>query len=245
MDTGLAGKRALVTGGTRGIGRAISLALAAEGATVVVGHRSPSAAADSLATELKAFGDGHVLVAADLTTRDGARQLVDTARDVLGGLDVLVNNLGVDGFVPVATLDDAEWDRVLDHNVRSGFLVTQYSLDLLADGASIVFVSSSAALRGRANGVHYTASKAAVIGMTRALCKDLGPRRIRVNSVAPALTETEPGAGLPPAAVERIVGMTALGRLCQPEDVASAVLFLAGDTARYVSGITLNVDGGL
>ena len=100
-------------------------------------------------------------------------------------------------------------------------------------------------VRGRVNGVHYTTSKAALIGLTRALCKELGPRRIRVNTVAPGLTETEPGAGLPPAAVERIVGMTALGRICQPSDVANAVLFLAGDPSSYISGVTLNVDGGV
>jgi 3-oxoacyl-[acyl-carrier protein] reductase len=134
---------------------------------------------------------------------------------------------------------------VLDHNVTSAYLVTQAALELLVDGASIVNIGSSVAMRGRVRGVHYTTSKAALVGLTRALCKELGPRGIRINTVAPGLTETEPGAGLPPEAVERIVGMTALGRICQPDDVAGAVLFLAGDTSRYISGVTLNVDGGV
>ncbi|HEY4454244.1 MAG TPA: SDR family oxidoreductase [Pseudonocardiaceae bacterium] len=245
MDIGLAGKHAVVTGGTRGIGKAITLALAKEGATVLVAHSRADEDAQALAVQLKEYGDGHQLVRVDLTTRAGAKELIDTAKDSFGGIDILVNNLGVDGFIPLSKLDDEEWDRVFDHNVRAGYLVTQYAEPVVVDGASIVFIGSSAALRGRGNGVHYTASKAALIGMARGLCKDLGPRGIRVNVVAPALTETVPGAGLPPAAVQHIVGMTALGRLCQPDDVASAVLFLAGNTSRYITGHTLNVDGGL
>jgi 3-oxoacyl-[acyl-carrier protein] reductase len=156
-----------------------------------------------------------------------------------------VNNVGVDGAIAFEQLDEAEWRRMFDHNVTATYLVTHAALELLADGASVINVGSSVALRGRANGVHYTASKAALIGLCRALSKDLGPRGIRVNTVAPGLTETEPGAGLPAAVVERIAGMTALGRIGQPEDVAGAVLFLAGDTSRYISGATLNVDGGI
>ncbi|QMU78176.1 SDR family oxidoreductase [Streptacidiphilus sp. PB12-B1b] len=245
MDQGLQGKRVLITGGTRGIGRAATLAFARAGARVVVVSRTAGEDADALALELKEIGADHLLLQADVT--DGA-QVATLATQVgrqLGGLDVLVNNVGVDGQVWFGELAETEWHRVLDHNVTSAYLVTQAVLDLLVDGASVVNVGSSVATRGRVRGVHYTASKAALIGLTRALCKELGPRSIRVNTVAPGLTETEPGAGLPPEAVQRIVGMTALGRICQPEDVAGAVLFLAGDTSRYVSGITLNVDGGV
>jgi 3-oxoacyl-[acyl-carrier protein] reductase len=235
VEPGLSGKRVLVTGGTRGIGRACALAFARAGASVVACHHSPSEAAESLARELKEIGGTHRLVRADVTSPEEVVELADAVREALGGLEVLVNNVGVDGQVPFGEMRPEEWRRVVDHNV----------LDLLCDGASVVNVGSSVALRGRVNGVHYTASKAALIGFTRALSKELGPRGIRVNTVAPGLTETEPGAGLPPAAVERIVGMTALGRICQPEDVAGAVLFLAGDTSSYISGVTLNVDGGV
>ncbi|HET8682191.1 MAG TPA: SDR family oxidoreductase, partial [Micromonosporaceae bacterium] len=151
----------------------------------------------------------------------------------------------VDGNVPFGKLTDDEWHRVLEHNVTATYLVTSAALPAMADGGSVVNIGSSVALRGRSNGVHYTASKAALLGFTRALCKEVGARGIRVNTIAPGLTETEPGAGLPPQAVERIVSMTALGRICQPEDVVAAVLFLAGDNSRYITGATLHVDGGV
>lgn len=242
---GLSNKRVLVTGGTKGIGRTTVLAFARAGATVITCHHTADEAAESLAGELKEAGGGHQVVRTDVTNQEEVSALLTHCRDSLGGLDVLVNNVGVDGPVPFEEIGLDEWHRMFDHNLTAAYLVTQAAVDVLADGASIVSVGSSVALRGRANGVHYTASKAALIGFTRALCKEVGPRGIRVNTVAPGLTETEPGAGLPPAAVERIVGMTALGRICQPEDVAGAVLFLAGDTSRYISGVTLNVDGGV
>jgi 3-oxoacyl-[acyl-carrier protein] reductase len=245
VDQRLSGKRVLVTGGTRGIGRATVLAFARAGASVVTCHHSAGEAAESLARELKELGGEHLVVQCDVTDQSDVARLVETCRRHLGQLDVLVNNVGVDGPVPFGELEEQEWRRMFDHNVTATYLVTHAALPLLVDGASVVSVGSSVALRGRANGVHYTASKAALIGFTRALCKEVGPRGIRVNTVAPGLTETEPGGGLPPAAVERIVGMTALGRICQPEDVAGAVLFLAGDTSRYISGVTLNVDGGV
>jgi 3-oxoacyl-[acyl-carrier protein] reductase len=245
MDFGVSDKNVLVTGGTRGIGRAIVLGFARAGARVVTCSSSGDAAADELAGELKQLGDGHRVVRADVTDPAEVAGLIDACRSEFGQLDVLVNNVGVDGAVPFAELDLAEWNRVLNHNVLPAYLVTHAALGLLADGASIVNIGSSVALRGRANGVHYTSSKAALIGFTRALSKEVGERGIRVNTIAPGLTETEPGAGLPPAAVSRIVGMTALHRICQPEDVMWAALFLAGDASRYITGATLNVDGGV
>lgn len=245
MNQELAGKRVLVTGGTKGIGRAVVLAFARGGAHVVTCFHSDEAQAASLTRELAEIGGKHQVVRADITESTGARTLADTAGNALGGLDVLVNNLGVDGQVSFEDLTLGEWRRVVDHNLTSLYLVTHAALGLIADGGSIVNLSSSVALRGRARGVHYTASKAAVIGFTRALAKESGSRGIRVNAVAPGLTETEPGAGLPAAAVTRIAGMTALGRIAQPEDIVGAVLFLAGDASRYVSGVTINVDGGV
>ncbi|GAA3564146.1 SDR family NAD(P)-dependent oxidoreductase [Amycolatopsis ultiminotia] len=245
MQQPLSNKRALVTGGTKGIGRAIALALARGGATVVACYHSDEASAAELARELKEHGDGHQVRRADVTDSGEVESLLAGVRDTLGGLDVLVNNVGVDGVAWFSELSQAEWTRVMTHNVDSAFVVTQAALELLSDGSSIVNVGSSVALRGRARGVHYTTSKAALIGFTRALAKDVGERGIRVNLVAPGLTETEPGAGLPAHMVERIVGMTALKRLGQPEDVAEAVAFLAGDASRYVTGATLTVDGGV
>lgn len=245
MDMAVSGKRVLVTGGTKGIGRATVLAFAREGAQVVTCHHTADEAAEQLARELKALGDGHRVVRADVTRREDVDRLVELCRAELGQLDVLVNNVGVDGNVPFGKLTDDEWHRVLEHNVTATYLVTSAALPAMADGGSVVNIGSSVALRGRSNGVHYTASKAALLGFTRALCKEVGARGIRVNTIAPGLTETEPGAGLPPQAVERIVSMTALGRICQPEDVTAAVLFLAGDNSRYITGATLHVDGGV
>ncbi|MEW2220397.1 SDR family oxidoreductase [Streptomyces sp. NPDC006990] len=244
---GLAGKRVLVTGGTRGIGRTTALAFAEAGARTVVAYRTTGDDAHSLTAALAARGDGHHLVAADVTDGQDAARLAEECRTHLGGLDVLVNNVGVDGHSKFADLDEAEWHRLMDSNVTSAYLVTRAVHDLLADGASIVNVGASVALRGRPLGTHYSASKAALVGFGRALSKEVGDRGIRVNTVAPGVTATEdePAAGLPPQLVERLAGMTALGRLGTAADVAGAVLYLAGDTARYVTGATLTVDGGI
>jgi len=240
-------RRVVVTGGTKGIGRATALAFARAGARLVVSYGHDDEAAKSLAAELEALGADAETVRADLTTREGAETL---ARAVVGrfgegGLDVLVNNLGVDGHRGFAELDDDEWRRVIDHNTTSVYLVTHALLKALAEGASVVNVGASVALRGRPFGVHYSASKAALIGFTRALAKELGPRGIRVNLVAPGVTRTEPDGGPPPPVARKLAALTALGRLGSPEDVTGAVLFLAGESAAYVTGTTIEVDGGI
>jgi 3-oxoacyl-[acyl-carrier protein] reductase len=181
----------------------------------------------------------------DVTDERACNEAVARTRAELGGLDVLVNNVGIDGHAKFGDLDAAEWQRLFDHNVTSAYLVTQAVLDQLTEGASIVNIGSSVALRGRPFSAHYSASKAALVGFGRALCKELGPRGIRVNTVAPGVTEAETGGDLPPQLRERIASMTALGRLGRPEDVAGAVLFLAGDASRYVTGATITVDGGI
>lgn len=241
----LSGKRVLVTGGTRGIGRATVRAFAHAGADVVTCYRADPGPAAELDRELGELGGRHRVVQADVTTAQGAAALVDTADEALGGLDVLVNNVGVDGMAPLADLGPDEWTRVMDGNVTATYLVTRAALPLIADGGSVVLVGSSVATRGRPNAVHYTTAKAALGGFAKALGKEVGGRGIRVNTVSPGVVETEPGAGLPPHLVERLVHLTALGRLGRPEDVAAAVLFLAGDDAGYVTGATLTVDGGM
>ncbi|GHF28087.1 SDR family NAD(P)-dependent oxidoreductase [Streptomyces morookaense] len=245
MTLGLEGKRILVTGGSRGIGRATALALAEAGASLVVTYRDDTTAAAAVADRLRETGTPHRMVRADLTDTDAVAGLARTCREAFGGLDVLVNNAGVHGHAPLGTLDLAEWRRLVDTDLTSMFLVTQACLPLLADSASVINIGASAALRGRAGAAHYTAAKAGVIGLTRSLCKELGPRRgIRVNTVAPGVISAGE-ADLPPQVEQQVRGMTALGRLGTPADVAGAVLYLAGDLSRYVSGVTLNVDGGM
>jgi 3-oxoacyl-[acyl-carrier protein] reductase len=245
LDLRLDGQRALVTGGSRGIGRAITLALAEAGATVVACYRDDSEAADSLTRELKETGGSHQLIQADVRKTDDVAGLIEECRTRLGGLDVVVNNAGVDGQASFDELPFDEWRRVLDTNLTALYLVTQAALPLLSDHASVINIGSTAASRGLPGRVHYAATKAGVIGLTRSLCKELGPRGIRVNTVDPGVIETEPEAGLPPEQYNRLRALTPLGRLGRPEDVAGVVLFFASELSRYVSGINLNVDGGI
>ncbi|NBE93733.1 SDR family oxidoreductase [Nonomuraea sp. KC401] len=245
MDLAISGKRVLVTGGTRGLGRASALALARGGAKVVACHGRAGAAADDLARELKELGDHHHVVRADVTSEDDVDRLAGACADAYGGLDVVINNVGVAGEAPVGELTGEEWDRVMDANLTAPFLVTRATLPLLSEGGSVVYVGASAALRGRPATAHYTASKAALIGLTRSLAKELGPRGIRLNTVAPGVIDKGEGLGPPPPLRERLAGMTALGRLGTTDDVVGAVLFFASDLSRYVTGTTLNVDGGI
>ncbi|GAA0297232.1 SDR family NAD(P)-dependent oxidoreductase [Streptomyces polychromogenes] len=245
MTLGLKDKRVLVTGGTRGIGRAVALALAGAGARVVVAHRADDEAAADLARRLGETGTAHRLVRADVTDPAAVADLARACEETFGGLDALVNNVGAHGHAPLPSLDEAEWRRLVDTNLTSVFLVTRACLPLLSDGASVVSVGASLALRGRAGAAHYTAAKAAVVGLTRSLCKEFGPGRgLRFNTVAPGLISAD-GDDVPPRLAQQVRGMTALGRLGRPEDVAGAVLYLASDLARYVSGATLTVDGGM
>ncbi|MEV0381394.1 SDR family NAD(P)-dependent oxidoreductase [Nonomuraea sp. NPDC050643] len=244
MSLDLTGKRCLVTGGSRGSGRAIVLALAARGARVVTCYREDQEAAADLERELKAFGADHRVVRADVRRPEDAAMLAGTCRELFGGLDVLVNSAGVDGHAPLEALEPDEWHRVLDTNLTALHLVTRAALPLFGANATIINIGASAAERGLAFKSHYTASKAAVTGWTRSLAKELGPRGIRVNIIAPGIVAS--GAdGPPPQVIERIKSATALGRLGAPGDIADAVLFLASDHSAYISGATLTVDGGI
>jgi 3-oxoacyl-[acyl-carrier protein] reductase len=245
MTDDLAGKRALVTGGSRGMGRAVVLALARAGATVVAGYRQPSDAVDSLTAELKELSDAHLLVQADLGVPAEVARLVETAGERLDGLDVVVNNAGAISHVPYGELAVDEWQRILATNLTAVHLVIQHALPLLSAGSSVVNIGSAVATVGIAQGAHYTASKAALIGLSRSLAKELGPRGIRVNTLAPGLIETDQAAGLTPERRKRYESMLPLGRLGRPEEVADAVLFLAGARSSYINGATLTVDGGI
>lgn len=244
-DLGLRGKRALVTGGTRGIGRAIALALADQGASVAVCHAREGSAAEELRTLLAGHGNGSYAMCADVSDDESVADLMRGVRDRLGGLDVVVNNAGVVSHRPLADLDRAEWQRVLDTNLTGTYLVTRAALPLLEPGASIVNIASAVALVGMPARTHYTASKAGILGLTRSLCKELGERQIRVNAICPGIIETDQVAGLTPEQRTRYASLAALNRLGQPSDVSDAVLFFASDLSRFVSGVTINVDGGI
>jgi 3-oxoacyl-[acyl-carrier protein] reductase len=239
----------LVTGGARGIGRAIAEALAQAGADVVVSYRSAGTAVDALATRLKEIGGDHHLLQADVTNPDDVQRLADECRDRFGSLDVLVNNAAVISHVPVEELTLPEWHRVLGTSLTGAFTVIQKTLPLLGAGASIISIGSRGAHAGIPMRSHYTAAKAGLEGLTRSLAKELGGRGIRVNVIAPGIIDTRPDTTMPAerwAEVEaRYSAMAALGRVGRPEEVAGVLLFLASDLSSYVTGQTICVDGGV
>jgi NAD(P)-dependent dehydrogenase (short-subunit alcohol dehydrogenase family) len=245
MDIELAGKHAVVTGGSRGIGRACVLGLARRGAAVAAVYNRESDTVRALAAELESIGNGSYVVQADVSSAEDVDRLVDEARERFGAIEILVNNAGVVSHKPLAELDLAEWRRVLDTNLTGLFLVTKRVVEAMPAGGSIVNIGSGVALRGMVGRVHYASSKAGAIGMTRALCKELGPRGIRTNLIAPGIIETDQTAGLTDEGRARYEKLTALERLGEPEEIADVVLFLASDLSRYVSGQTIYVDGGI
>ncbi len=234
----LEGKTALVTGASRGIGRAIAAELAAGGATVVIGYRSGQEEAESLAAEL-----GARAVQADVSSADEARRLVEEA----GDLDILVNNAGLTRDGLLARMPDDDWRVVLETNLSSVFYtcraVTRPMMKKRA--GSIVNISSIVGVHGNWGQTNYAASKAGIIGFTKSLARELGSRNVRANVVAPGYVKTQLTDVLPEQATGAMLENTPLGRLGEPEDVAGAVRFLCSDAASFITGEVLLVDGGL
>jgi NAD(P)-dependent dehydrogenase (short-subunit alcohol dehydrogenase family) len=245
LDLGLNGKRAIVTGGSRGIGRAIVLGLAQDGASVAACYSRESDDVARLRGELEEIGGSSYLAQADVSDPESAEAFVRGAAERFGGVDILINNAGVVSHVMIEELEPDEWHRVLDVNLTAVYLVTKAALPAMGEGASIVNITSAVAMRGMPARTHYISSKAGLIGLTRALCKEVGGRGIRVNALAPGIIETDQTAGLDETGRARYSGLAALNRLGGPEEIASVALFLASDLASFVSGVTLNVDGGI
>jgi 3-oxoacyl-[acyl-carrier protein] reductase len=234
----LDGKTALVTGASRGIGRAIAAELAAAGATVVVGYRSGQEEAEALAAEI-----GGRAIQADVSSPDDARRLVEEA----GDLDILVNNAGLTRDGLLARMSDEDWRTVIDTNLSSVFYtcraVTRPMMKKRA--GSIVNISSVVGVHGNWGQTNYGASKAGIIGFTKSLARELGSRNVRANVVAPGYVKTQLTDVLPEQATGAMLENTPLGRLGEPEDVAGAVRFLCSDAASFITGEVLLVDGGL
>jgi len=245
LDIDLSGKCAIVTGGSRGIGRAIALSFAGHGASVAACYINESDAVREVAGELERLGGNGYVAQVDVTDEESVRKLVADASQRFGKIDILVNNAGAVSHTSLADMDLAEWRRVLDTNLTSMYLVTRAVVEAMPAGGSVINVGSGAAAVGMPNRMHYTASKAGVTGFTRSLCKELGPRGIRANVIAPGIIETDQVAGLTPEGRKRYEGMAALGRLGASEDIANVALFLASDLASFVSGATIAADGGI
>lgn len=243
----LSGKTALVTGGSRGIGRAAAEILAAAGARVAINYKANDAAAEAFVREARAAGGEALALAGDVGNPREAHQLVSDVVAAWGRLDVLVNNAGIWEEDEAGSGDLDVWKRTLDVNVLGAHVVTDAAIPHLErERGSIVFVSSTAGQRGEARHSAYAASKGALISYTKSLAVELGPRGIRVNCVAPGWVDTEMTAralGDPDARAE-IERAIPLGRVATPGDVAGAILFLVSDLARHVQGEILNVNGG-
>ncbi|MFJ3335866.1 SDR family NAD(P)-dependent oxidoreductase [Streptomyces sp. NPDC086766] len=243
----LEGRRLLVTGGSRGIGRGVVFAAARAGADVVTCYRTPGPAVASLEQELARTPGKHQVVRADAADPADVDRLVAECEASGGRLDAVVNNAGAFRPAPYADLDDAQWAATLQGNLTATHLVTRRALPLLDKGSSVVNIGSTVAFIGMAGGVHYTAVKSALVGMTRSLARELGPRGIRVNTVSPGRIATEALDDLPEEDAERerrtFSSFTALGRLGTVDDIARTVLFLVSDEAAYVTGQNLHVDG--
>jgi len=243
----LRGARALVTGGSRGIGAATARLLARAGAKVVVGYRSRMADAARVVDELRAQGAHAEAFGADISTREGAESLVAETLRVFGGLDLFVGNAGVwpAEEVPLTEMDDERWMRTIRENVDSIFYTTRAVAGAIADHGRIVLVSSTAGQRGEAMHADYAATKGAVISFTKSLAVELAPRDITVNAVAPGWVDTEMVAA-PMAAEgrERIAASIPLRRIATADDIAGPILFLCSPLARHITGEILNVNGG-
>lgn len=246
MDLGLGGKRALVTGGSRGIGRSIVLGLAEQGASVAACYNRESDDVSRLRGELEQVaGESSYLTRADISDPTSVETFVSEAGERFGGLDIVINNAGVVSHAMIEQLELDEWHRVIDTNLTAVYLVSKAALPLMNGAGSIVNITSAVAMRGMPGRVHYISSKAGLIGLTRALCKEIGQRGIRVNALAPGIIETDQTGDLDEAGRARYSKLAALNRLGRPEEIASVALFLASDLASFVSGVTLNVDGGI
>jgi 3-oxoacyl-[acyl-carrier protein] reductase len=221
------------------------LGLAQDGASVAACYNRESDDVKRLRGELEEIGGDSYLAQADVSDPGSAETFVNDARDRFGGIDILINNAGVVSHQMIEDLDLDEWHRVIDTNLTAVFLITKAALPAMEDGGSIVNITSAVAMRGMPARTHYISSKAGLIGFTRALSKEVGRNGIRVNALAPGIIETDQTAGLDEAGRARYSGLAALNRLGQSEEIAAVALFLASDLASFVSGVTLNVDGGI
>ena len=244
----LTGKVAVVTGASKGIGAAIAKSLAAEGASVIVNYASSKAGADAVVRAITTAGGKAVAVRGDVSKTTDAQGLIDAAIKNFGRLDILVNNSGIYEFSPIESFTEEQFHKIFNTNVLGLLLTTQAAVPHLGEGASIINIGSVVTSRTPPNSAVYTATKGAVDAITGVLAKELGPKKIRVNSINPGMVETEGlhAAGIKGSSVEAgAVAQTPLGRIGQVDDIASVATFLASNDARWITGELVRASGGL
>ena len=243
----LEGKKALVTGASRGIGRAIALALAAEGADVVVNYAGSEAAAKAVAAEIEAMGRKALVLQADISSNEAATAMLDAAVKEFGRIDILVNNAGITRDGLLMRMKEEDWDAVLTTNLKGVFNCTKAAVKYMMKqkAGRIVSISSGVGLVGKAGQANNPAAKAGVQGFTKSLAKEVAARGITVNAIAPGFIQTDMTAVLSEKVVEGMLNTIPLHKLGDPEDIAKAVVFLVSDDAKYITGQTLHVDGGM
>lgn len=243
----LSGKVAIVTGGSRGIGRAVSLALADAGADVAVVYAGNRQKAEETMAEIEQRGRRGAMIQADVSRADQVDSAVKQVLDTFGRIDILVNNAGITRDNLVLRMKEEDWDRVIDTNLKGTFLFSKAVIRTMMKQrfGRIINISSVVGVSGNQGQANYVAAKAGVIGMTKAMARELASRGITVNAVAPGFIETDMTAVLGEEVRNQIMNQIPLARFGSPKDVAAAVRFLASDDASYITGQTLHVDGGM
>lgn len=242
----LQSRTALVTGGSRGIGRAIALDLADNGASVAFTYRRDKESAQEVVRTIESLGRAAMALQADAVDHAMAKQVVQQVLAEFGRLDILINNAGIHHNEPIWDMDEGQWDRVLEVGLKGTFNYIRAVAPLFRNqrAGKIVSIASIHGLRGRAEGPNYSAAKAGVIGLSKSVARDLGPYGVNVNVVAPGIVETDMVRALPEEVKQGFVDQIVLGRIGQPEDVAHLVTFLCSDRARHIHGEVIKVDGG-
>jgi 3-oxoacyl-[acyl-carrier protein] reductase len=243
----LQGKTALVTGASRGIGRAIALRLATGGANVVVNYNARADAAEEVAQLVREAGRDVLVVQADVAQAADVDRLMTASLERFSRVDILVNNAGITRDTLLMRMGEDDWDSVITTNLKSAFLVTRAALRpmLRQRGGRIINITSISGVMGNAGQSNYSASKAGMIGLTMSTAREVASRNITCNAVAAGVIDTDIWNGVPESAITALMQMVPAGRKGTPEDVAGAVAFLASDAAAYITGQVLNVDGGL
>ena len=243
----LEGKVALVTGATRGIGRAIALLFAQHGANVAFTYHSSSAAAEEIIKEMESFGVQAKAFASDAASFEGSHEVVKQIVEEFGHIDILVNNAGITKDGLMMRMSEQQWDDVINNNLKSAFNFTHAVIPVMAKqrGGSIINMSSVVGVSGNAGQCNYSASKAGLIGLTKSIAKEMGPRGIRANAIAPGFIETDMTSQLSQEVRDAWAQQIPLRRGGTPEDVAKVALFLASDLSGYVSGQVINCCGAM